>query len=596
MKSIERLFLPVVFALCASLPVDAQLPPTKQVVAPPSDILSGLVRLPDPASTPTGTCGFLAPLAFERGAQGWSAQTRLALEQRGPLRIALLSPGAADLTLEIDGIALHTQLLSAGDDFPGWMLLAGECADAPAGELALRVSCRGERTPAECWAVMRGAGALELECWVDTQELVSDGPVGVAAQLAHAPPGTQVDFTRLTLECEGRTADVAFTAGDPSRALVPAGWSGEVRARVEFGGSLPDGERFVRSTPLAFPLRPRACLFDGSVRVEGREIVVGALPLAPAERLHFSAELWGSDARGALVPVCWLSRMLEPRRAGERWEFPLELDPVWIGAANATAPFELRELRVQDPDSEVVYDRLARLALTDELPRAAAQTAGTHAPAGPLVVINPALMLVHGYCSGGSIWPAADFTQPKRQFLDPNANRTHDQFAQLLASQAQGFGLGSFGVVAHSQGGCAALHLLTYYTSGLDYATGTRLIQSVATPYQGTPLASLGGFSCGVNNDMTPAGSAAWLAGIPSAARAQVWYWTVSNSGSACNFLTDFLLTNPEDGVVEQFRGQLPGGNNMGHTTGWCHTTGMTNPACYTDHTRNQGMDSAAAR
>ena len=34
----------------------------------------------------------------------------------------------------------------------------------------------------------------------------------------------------------------------------------------------------------------------------------------------------------------------------------------------------------------------------------------------------------------------------------------------------------------------------------------------------------------------------------------------------------------------------------MGHTTGWCHTTGMTNPACYTDHTRNQGMDSAAAR
>ncbi len=154
----------------------------------------------------------------------------------------------------------------------------------------------------------------------------------------------------------------------------------------------------------------------------------------------------------------------------------------------------------------------------------------------------------------------------------------------------------SYGIVAHSQGGCAALQLLTYYSSGLDSAEGGRRIQSVASPYQGTPLASLGGFACGVNNDMTPAGSAAWLAGIPSWARAQVSYWTTSNSGSACSIFTDGFLTNPEDGVVEMFRGQLPGGNSMGHVIGWCHTTGMSNPANYTDHVRNQAMDAAAAR
>ncbi|MBK7641790.1 MAG: hypothetical protein IPJ19_01860 [Planctomycetes bacterium] len=99
-----------------------------------------------------------------------------------------------------------------------------------------------------------------------------------------------------------------------------------------------------------------------------------------------------------------------------------------------------------------------------------------------------------------------------------------------------------------------------------------------------------------MNNDMTPGGSATWLAGIPSAQRAEVWYWTTSNSGSVCNFLASLFLSAPEDGVVEQFRGQLPGANNMGHTLGWCHTTGMSNPAGYTDHARNQGMDSAAAR
>jgi pimeloyl-ACP methyl ester carboxylesterase len=205
-------------------------------------------------------------------------------------------------------------------------------------------------------------------------------------------------------------------------------------------------------------------------------------------------------------------------------------------------------------------------------------------------------MLVHGYCSGGTIWPAADFTQPTLQFLDPNQNRTHDQFAQRIAAQAQAAGLTSFGIVAHSQGGCAALHLLTYYQSGLDAAQGGRRIQSVASPYQGTPLAAYGGFACGVNNDMTPAGSATWLAGIPTWARAEVSYWTTSTAGAACSSLTDFLLTNPEDGTVEMFRGQLPGANSMGHVTGWCHTTGMSYPANYTDHSRNQAMNAAAAR
>ncbi|HUR28607.1 MAG TPA: conditioned medium factor, partial [Planctomycetota bacterium] len=209
---------------------------------------------------------------------------------------------------------------------------------------------------------------------------------------------------------------------------------------------------------------------------------------------------------------------------------------------------------------------------------------------------NRALMLVHGYCSSGSIWPAADFAQPKIEFLDPSANRSHDQFAQLIAQRAVNAHVSSFGIVAHSQGGPAALHLLTYYTSGLDFSTGGRRIQSLASPYLGTPLASWGGFACGVNNDMTPAASATWLAGIPTWARAEVFTWTTADSGTACNAITNLLLTNPEDGTVEKMRSELAGGNNMGHVVGWCHTTGMTNPASYTDHTRNLAMNAAAAR
>jgi hypothetical protein len=277
------------------------------------------------------------------------------------------------------------------------------------------------------------------------------------------------------------------------------------------------------------------------------------------------------------------------------------------------APLALHNVRVQDPDTEIPYDQVDWLPVpTSALPPVVGHGPQRIVPSmlmSPILTPRPepmlpqsdlpgphagTLLLVHGYCSGGSIWPAADFTQPKQEFLDPNQNRTHDQFAQLLLHAV--VGKRSLGIVCHSQGGPAALHLYTYYQSALDGALGPRRIQSLAAPYQGTPLASLGAFSCGVNNDMTPAGSTMWLAGIPTWARNEVYYWTTSDGGSPCNFFTGLLLTNPEDGTVEMFRGQLPGGHSMGHVMGWCHTTGMTYPAGYTDHVRNADMNTNAAR
>jgi hypothetical protein len=398
---------------------------------------------------------------------------------------------------------------------------------------------------------------------------------------------------------------------------------GRVRATAALAGRTRDGRAFLRCAQIAFPVLGPSLALDGSAATSALDdqhlrIAIGAVPRGPEQRLHVSAEVWGHDAAGAAVPVCWLSRMLEPEVHGRAWELPLVLDLRWLEVADALAPLELRAVRVQDPDTEVVLDLAEGLALDATPQRVPAQRrtrtttpemltgASSTTLGAPLTALpdppfsnfafQRALMLVHGYCSSGSIWPAADFTQPKLEFLDPNANRSHDQFAQLLAQRAVAAHISSFGVVAHSQGGPAALHLLTYYQSGLDQATGGRRIQSLAGPYLGTPLASLGSFACGVNSNMTLSGAATWLAGIPSWARAEVYTFTTSNSGAECNFFTGLLLTHPDDGTVEKIHGELPGGNNLGHTVGWCHTTGMTNPASYTDHTRNLAMDAAASR
>ncbi len=41
---------------------------------------------------------------------------------------------------------------------------------------------------------------------------------------------------------------------------------------------------------------------------------------------------------------------------------------------------------------------------------------------------------------------------------------------------------------------------------------------------------------------------------------------------------------------------QLPGAYNLGHKTGWCHSSGMRDPAQTTDASRNTNMNSYAAR
>ena len=54
-----------------------------------------------------------------------------------------------------------------------------------------------------------------------------------------------------------------------------------------------------------------------------------------------------------------------------------------------------------------------------------------------------------------------------------------------------------------------------------------------------------------------------------------------------CNLFSDFLLSDPEDGVVEVSQAHLDGTNDMGTKEGWCHIENMADPAQTYDPTRN---------
>jgi len=210
-------------------------------------------------------------------------------------------------------------------------------------------------------------------------------------------------------------------------------------------------------------------------------------------------------------------------------------------------------------------------------------------------------ILVHGYCSNADAFPVSDFTD-YAVFKDPKQNRDVDTFSRLLQDFAKKQGIESYSFIGHSQGGMAALHTRAFYWSGLDLASGGRLLQSVATPYLGTEMAGglagigdLFGVGCGSNEGMTKSGAASWFATIPKEKQSDVFYYTTRGK-SACSTAANWLgLDTPNDGVVSHNFAGVKYGNNQGDTVGWCHSDDMSSPYQNNDHARNKVLNTNAA-
>lgn len=643
--------------------------PRKQVAAPPEDILSGRVVLPDPARVgrPSGSA-LVDVVPDEQGV--FEARWPVATDRS--LSFALLAPDATRWVVALSDAADHdvlprlTQLGSARRTAGDWTAvrpdlqaqrwdvdgLAGAdivlrfTAPAPGAHAPPTPGARAALAPTAHTALARvhGGGPWRLRASLADWQLTADRTLVLRASIEHVDmpwqpqpaPGARMTLTLWNdgqrsewpmlddgRHDDGLPGDGLFAATLPP--LAPGTWV----ARALATGTAPDGSALLLSDEKLLPVSPPRVALQGTATARpSSDALTIDLPVRLVDgpgTFHTSAEVWGTAPDGSLAPVAWASGMLDPVPGAGGPVLPLTLHAGWLARAGVGLPIQLREVRVQDPDTHVVLAHASRLPLrVERLPASfAALTPGPDIPAPwltgapgaigfggpglgaavtgllPGAPVVRALMLVHGYCSTG-VWPLAEFDGPLLDFLDANASRSHDEFAQLIGQL--GAQVTSHGVVAHSQGGPASLHLLTYYWSGLDLALGGRRIQSVGAPYQGTPLAGdlavLGqvfGAGCGVNDDLTYDGSALWLSGIPSWARAEVSYYTTSFSGLWCDFVTNLVLTNPEDGVVEQFAAQLPGAQNMGHVTGWCHTTGMSQPAQFLDHARNATMDAAAA-
>ena len=421
---------------------------------------------------------------------------------------------------------------------------------------------------------------------------------------------------------DGMSQDKAAFDGQFATAFV-AQEPGLYRIQVEAHGLTPKGKPFFRTVEHVVPVIDDRLQVTSKAAM-GEYIADHKINLSfrtqqlnksmKDSRYRVIAEVWGHGLKGEEKAITWLSSIVDTKGG----EINLQLDDRWLLVAGQSEQYTLKNIRIEDIRHYISVLELDELNM--KLPQVSEKSArqfdgqitdsmllgnkpkttNTNKAAGGK------LMLVHGYCSS-DVWGSqqGQFSNSVK-FSDFNQNRSHDQFAQLIDSFGDNYP--SFGVVAHSQGGAAALHLYSYYWSGLDDAGSGRLIQSVGTPYQGTPLAgnlaSVGdvfGVGCGYNSNLTTSGASTWLSGIPTWARNAVNYYTTSPTTKWwrpdwCQIVTDPFLSDPDDGTTEKHRGQLSGGVNRGHKTGQCHTDGMRDMAQTKDSGRNSTMSSYASR
>jgi len=606
------------------------------------------MRLPDPADSGLKSKTAMLPVSANRGVQRFE----IPVENAADFRLLLLSPQSEKWTVKIalpneDFINLRQDAASRNIEFAkDFYGLGDERLPAEVYTLKgattgiVRVEINTNRSNSGGFLVAASESPLRLYSYLNTLETVRGGNIGLVASLLDIEseaafagriieasvrietPNGKIIETRMF--DDGSHADQLAGDGVFGGAFMPA-QAGKFIAQITTKGTTANGESFIRTAEHFVDVAQNRVSFDGNAFVKAIDdtrfqIDLPARNLRAGQKVIAHAEVWGRDSNGFQKPMAWIGGMTLAKSFGlKKTILPLTLDSRWLARSDAKSDFELRNIRVQDADSLAVLGTTDAIALPIDLPENLQRNYTGEINDEMRIGVRPPseiqmdapggkLMLVHGYCSGdawGAAAAAGQFTNYVK-FLDLNQNRSHDEFARRIRDF--GAGLPSFGIVAHSQGGAASLHLYTYYWSGLDYATGTRLIQSVGTPYQGTALAgnlaaigSIFGAGCGTNNDLTYSGSAAWLANIPSWARAKVFYHTTSFTDvwwrpDYCSLATDLFLGDPEDGVVERAYAQLPGANNLGHKTGWCHTSGMRDPSQTTDSSRNVNMNANAAR
>ena len=208
------------------------------------------------------------------------------------------------------------------------------------------------------------------------------------------------------------------------------------------------------------------------------------------------AEVYGTGKDGESVPVAWVGGLLQVKQASSSsFMLQFELDSRWLVLANATFPLALHNLTFEEIDGFIEVVKVQQfLKVSARSPLIAQwrpmmkasdvdityEMRNGYSPYRDRNYLSnarksaSAIVLVHGFCAIRPPFPSEQFRNPA-VFKDLLKSRTIHEFAKRIYNFTVSHGLQRFSIVAHSQGGMAALHMLAYFYTPLDGMVGILL-------------------------------------------------------------------------------------------------------------------------
>ena len=276
--------------------------------------------------------------------------------------------------------------------------------------------------------------------------------------------------------------------------------AGAYRILIQVDGLLSDGTSFIRSLWYVFTVaRP-------SIEITGK--VMGSLythDISERVKVNFSiavnwdesdscyrafAQVWGTGEDNEEVPVAWISGLVEVQsREGclsDCHYIEMELDVRWLELANATPPLTLKSVTLDEIKTYITLSTSEAIEVIadDELmnwsPSLKAEDIEIdwemkegYNPYRVKKEVNTTetgqLLLLHGYCvNDNGFRPYECYFDNPLLYDDHRQSRRIDEYARNVIDFLAEQGATRFSAVGHSQGGMVALHLYTYYHTGLD--------------------------------------------------------------------------------------------------------------------------------
>ena len=295
--------------------------------------------------------------------------------------------------------------------------------------------------------------------------------------------------------------------------------AGIYKSLVKVSGQLSDGTNFIRSLWYVFTVVHPSIEITGKVSgslhthdISQREIVNFNIDVNwDGSELAYRAfaQVWGRGPNRQEIPVAWISGLVEVQKRKfclyNCHYIHMQLDSRWLEMANAKPPLTLKSITLEELKAFIT------LSKSDTLEVTADKSLRKWSPSLKAERIevdwemkegyNPyrvnkmdnitetgQILLLHGYCVKHNGF-LLDYFDNYLLFEDYNQNRLHDEYARKVVDFLVENGTKRFSVVGHSQGGPVALHLYTYYQTGLDAVVCIACVciaNSILTTYKHT--------------------------------------------------------------------------------------------------------------